>query len=96
MDDATYLHLIKKRMVTVTPPHYDMKEYKTKILELTQLLFDTKMTGSLQTAFDAYVHECIHHLNQKEAPPVIVPPSLPADAMMLKPKKVLHYMYKKA
>jgi len=81
-------------MVTVTPPPYDTKEYKTKILELTQSMFDTKMTGSLQTAFDAYAHECIHHLTQKELPPVPSPPTLPADSMMLKPKKVLHYMYK--
>ena len=96
MDDATYVHLVKKRMVTHTPPSYDMKEYQTKIIELTQSLFETKMTGSLQTAFDAYVHECIHHFKQKELPPPLPPPlsTLPADSMMIKPKKVLHYLVK--
>jgi hypothetical protein len=94
MDDATYTHLIKKRMVEHTPPKYDIHEYKTKIMELTQSLFDTKMTGSLQTAFDAYIHECIHHLTPKEIP-VNVQPQLPADTVMLKPKKVHYYMVKK-
>lgn len=95
MDDATYLHLVKRRIVTPTPPPYDVKEYKTKIMELTQSLFETKMTGSLQTAFDAYVHECIHYLREKDAPPAAAPVFLPVDAMMLKPKKVLHYLVKK-
>ncbi len=94
MDDATYTHLIKKRMVTHTPPQYDMKEYKLKIIQLTESLFETKMTGSLQNAFDIYIQECIHHLTQKEIP-VNNQPQLPADTMMIKPKKVLHYMYKK-
>jgi len=95
MDDATYTHLVKKR-VTITPPSYDMKEYQTQIIELTQSLFETKMTGSLQTTFDAYVHECIHHLKQKELPPPLTPSlsTLPADSMMIKPKKVLHYLVK--
>ena len=95
MDDATYTHLVKKR-VTVTPPSYDMKEYQSKIIELTQSLFETKMTGSLQIAFDTYVHECIHHFKQKELPPPLPPPlsTLPADSMMIKPKKVLHYLVK--
>ena len=95
MDDATYTHLVKKRITVHTPPTYNIEEYKTKIIELTNSLFEHKMTGSIQAAFDMYIHECISHLTQKDSPPVELPPALPADMLMVKPKKVLHYMYKK-
>jgi hypothetical protein len=51
------------------------------------------MDGSLQTAFDNYVAECIHHLTQKKEE--VVPQSpLPVDTIMYKPKKVNVFLRK--
>jgi hypothetical protein len=63
MDDATRLHLLRKGIKPLGTP-YVVDE--SKILELTQQLLKTKMTGSLQTAFDDYVTECMHHLIARE------------------------------
>jgi len=92
MDDATYKHLIQKR-IHYEKPKLDMGPFKPQILELTQRLLDHKMNGSLQTAFDNYVAECIHHLSEKREEIVLQPP-LPMDTIIYKPKKVNVFMKK--
>jgi hypothetical protein len=93
MDDATYKHLIQKR-IHYEKPKMEIGPYKTQILDLTKQLFDHKMGEGLQTAFDNYVAECIHHLNQKKEEIVLQPP-LPVDTIMYKPKKVNVFLKKK-
>jgi hypothetical protein len=85
MDDATLTHLVHKRLSYSKPKQFDIT-YKDKILEMTTLLMTTKMSGSLQDAFENYISECIYHFKQKEVTvPVLV--MLECDKIMY-PKKV--------
>ena len=92
MDDATYRHLIQKR-IRYEKPKMDILPYQAQVLELTNQLFEHKMNGSLQAAFDAYVAECIHHLSQKKEEIVPQEP-LQMDTIMYKPKKVNVFLRK--
>lgn len=92
MDDATYKYLIQKR-IHYEKPKIDSTPFKSQVIDLTTKLFDHKMDGSLQTAFDNYVAECIHHLTQKKEE--VIPQSpLPVDTIMYKPKKVNVFLRK--
>jgi hypothetical protein len=85
MDDATLTHLVHKRIHYSKPKQFDLL-YKDKILEMTTLLMTTKMSGSLQDAFENYISECIYHFQQKEVVvPVLV--KLECDNIMY-PKKI--------
>jgi hypothetical protein len=63
MDDATRLYLLPKRVQPLGSPYTVDKE---RILACTKELLDTPMTGSLQTAFDSYVAECMNYLMHKD------------------------------
>jgi hypothetical protein len=93
MDDATYKYLIQKR-IQYEKPKMDVAPFKSQILDLTSQLFDHKMSGELQTAFDTYVAECVHHLTEKKEEVVLPQLPLPADTLMYKPKKVNVFMLK--
>jgi hypothetical protein len=97
MDDATYTHLIKKR-IHYEKPKREVEPFKSQIVDLTSKLLENKMSGSLQVTFDAYVAECIHHLSQtteKEKEEIILQSPLPVDTLMYKPKKVNVFLKKK-
>jgi len=86
MDDATML--MNQRKVKVLPKKYEYdKAYQKKIIEMTKLLMETPMNGSLQEAFDGYISECIRHFKRLETKPVD-PPVLEYDKLMLPPKKI--------
>jgi hypothetical protein len=96
MDDATMNHLIKRRISYSKPKQELSKEYSKQILELTQQLMDHKQSGDLQDAFDQYVSECIHYLNQLNQPkttPLL--PVLECDKIMYPPKKINVFVKKK-
>lgn len=93
MDDATYKHLIQKR-IRYEKPKIDTLPFKSQIVELTEHLFDHKGNESLQTAFDAYVAECVHHLTQKKEEDPVPQSPLPVDTIMYKPKKVNVFLLK--
>jgi hypothetical protein len=59
MDDATRMYLLPKRVQPLGVPFTVDKE---RVLEMTRQLLDSKMTGNLQNAFDAYVTECMMYL----------------------------------
>jgi hypothetical protein len=85
MDDATLNYLVPKRMNYSKPKQFDIA-YKDKIIELTNLLMTTKMSGGLQEAFENYVSECISHFKQQDTvPPVLV--TLECDKIMY-PQKI--------
>jgi hypothetical protein len=63
MDDATRMYLMPKKVQPLGVPYTVDKD---KILELTKELLARPMTGSLQTAFDSYVAECMQYLMHKE------------------------------
>lgn len=92
MDDATYRFLIQKR-IHYEKPKVDTAPFKSQVIDLTTQLFDHKMEGSLQVAFDNYVAECVHHLTKKEEEVVTQSP-LPLDTIMYKPKKVNVFLRK--
>lgn len=92
MDDATYKYLIQKR-IHYEKPKIDSTPFKSQVLDLTTKLFDHKMDGSLQMAFDNYVAECVHHLTQKKEEVTLQSP-LPVDTIMYKPKKVNVFLRK--
>ena len=92
MDDATYRYLIQKR-IRYEKPKVDILPFKNQVLELTTQMFETKMNGSLQASFDAYVAECIHHLSEKKEEIVLQEP-LQMDTIMYKPKKVNVFLRK--
>ena len=94
MDDATYTHLIKKR-IHYEKPKREIEPFKSQIVDLTNQLLENKMSGSLQVAFDAYVAECIHHLSQKKEEEIVLQSPLPVDTIMYKPKKVNVFLRKK-
>ena len=80
--------LMNQRRVKVPIKKYEYdKEYQKKILEMTKLLMETPMEGSLQEAFDGYVSECIRHFKRLETKPV-EPPVLEYDKLMFQPKKI--------
>ena len=94
MDDATYKYLIQKR-IQYEKPKIDTAPYQSQILELTAKLFEHKMSGNLQVAFDNYVAECVYHLTEKKEDVEQIPQvPLPADTLMYKPKKVNVFMLK--
>lgn len=86
MDDVTMLMNQRKVKVPIKKHEYD-KAYQKKIIEMTKLLMETPMEGSLQEAFDGYVSECIRHFKRLETKPV-EPPVLEYDKLMLPPKKI--------
>lgn len=96
MDDATFKHLINRRIHHMPEKHiFDMK-YKDKIIEITTQMMDQKLTGSIQDAFETYASECIAHFKRMETPPPIVPlPSLECDKIMFPPKKINTFVTKK-
>ena len=63
MDDATRLYLLPKGVQPLGVPYTVDKE---RILECTKKMLETPMTGSLQTAFDIYVAECMGYLMYKD------------------------------
>jgi hypothetical protein len=86
MDDATML--MNQRKVKVLPKKYEYdKAYQKKIIEMTKILMETPMNGTLQEAFDGYVSECIRHFKRLEMKPV-EPPVLEYDKLMLPSKKI--------
>jgi len=100
MDDATYTHLIKKR-IHYQKPKQEIEPFKSQIVDLTTTLLENKMCGSLQVAFDNYIAECIHHLNEKKKEKeekekeILSQSPLPVDTLMYKPKKVNVFLKKK-
>lgn len=76
------------RRKTTMPPTIGGPVDKSKILELTALLFDHKHDGDLQAAFDTYVGECMIHFRKMEivaenrvAPSVFDAPLLPTKSI---------------
>ena len=88
MDEATMIHLVKRRIEYIPNKQPFDKSYKEKIIELTKKLMETKLEGAIQDAFENYVSECITHLNRLEKKEVIVPPVLECDKIMYPPKKI--------
>ena len=86
MDDATMLMNQRKGRITLKKHEYD-KIYQKNIIEMTKLLMETPMEGSLQEAFDGYVSECIRHFKRLEIKHV-EPPVMEFDKLMLPPKKI--------
>ena len=77
----------QRRLKFPVKKHEYDKAYQKKIIEMTKLLMETPMEGSLQESFDGYVSECIRHLKRLETKPVDIP-VLEYDKLMLIPKKV--------
>lgn len=86
MDDATMLMNQRRMKIPIQKHEYD-KSYQKKIIEMTKLLMETPMEGTLQEAFDGYVSECIRHFKRLETKPVD-PPVMEYDKIMLPPKKI--------
>jgi len=86
MDDVTMLMNQHRVKLPIKRHEYD-KVYQKKIMEMTKLLMETPMEGTLQEAFDGYVSECIRHFKRLEIKPV-EPPVLEYDKLMLPPKKI--------
>ena len=84
MDDATRMYLLPKRVQPLGVPYTVDKE---RIMQLTNELFDTPMTGSLQLAFEAYVAECMTHMMHKEYAPASQPCQLIEQDKLLFPVK---------
>jgi len=89
MDDATMLMNQRRVKIPIKKLEYD-KAYQKKIIEMTKLLMDTPMEGSLQESFDGYVSECIRHFKRLEIKPVDIP-MLEYDKLMI-PKKINTYV----
>jgi hypothetical protein len=64
MDDATRMYLLPKRMQPLAVP---FTVDKVRVLDLTKQLLEKQMTGSLQTAFDLYVTECMTHIMARDS-----------------------------
>jgi hypothetical protein len=84
MDDATMTHLVNRRIAYVRPKEPFDPVYKKRVSELTLRLMQTKTTGPLQDAFEAYVSECIVHFKQQDAIPLKEQSVMECDAIMYK------------
>jgi hypothetical protein len=63
MDDATRMFLLPKRVQPLGVPY---TVDTPRVLDLTKELLQQPMTGSLQSAFDVYVAECMNYLMHKD------------------------------
>jgi len=96
MDDATIRFLIQKR-IQVTDKKIPLDPaYKDKIIELTKQMMEDPFTGSIQTAFDTYISECMSHLKRIEEPTRKEPPQTIHDKILYPPKKVNTFLKKKS
>lgn len=65
--DPTITYLFNpKRNTTIKPLQEFDESYKERILELTSSMFDKNTECVLRESFYRYVHDCIHHLKQKD------------------------------
>jgi hypothetical protein len=96
MDDATIQFLIKKRIHVGDKKNVLDPKYKDKILELTKQMMDEPFTGSIKTAFDTYISECMTHLTRIEEPVREDPPQSIHDSLLYPSKKVTTMVKKKS
>jgi hypothetical protein len=96
MDDATIQFLIQKRIRVEDKKIPFNPKYKDKIVELTKQMMEEPFTGSIKTAFDTYISECMSHLTRIEEPVREDPPQSIHDALLYPAKKVTTMVKKKS
>ena len=96
MDDATIQFLIQKRIQVGDKKIPLDPSYKEKIVELTKQMMKEPFTGSIQTAFDTYISECMSHLKRIEEPDREDPPQSIHDSLLYPSKKVTTMVKKKS
>jgi hypothetical protein len=90
--DPTITYLFNpKRNTTIKPVQEFDETYKERILELTSSMFDKNTECVLRDSFYRYIHDCIHHLKQKdleqkEKEKEILP--INGDQFIFAPKKI--------
>lgn len=96
MDDATIQFLIQKRIHVGDKKIPLNPKYKDKILELTKQMMEEPFTGSIKSAFDTYISECMSHLTRIEEPAREDPPQNIHDSLLYPSKKVTTMVKKKS
>jgi hypothetical protein len=96
MDDATIQFLIKKRIQVEDKKIPLDPNYKEKVLKLTKQMMEEPFTGSIKTAFDTYISECMTHLTRIEEPVREDPPQNIHDSLLYPSKKVTTMVKKKS
>ena len=96
MDDATIQFLIKKRIEIGDKKIPLDPDYKEKVIKLTKQMMEEPFTGSIKTAFDNYISECMIHLTRIEEPVREDPPQTIHDSLLYPLKKVTTMVKKKS